>query len=100
MQGHRQGQQANALPEVPMAVTRSSETHAKLIERIPKVTGQGLHERFTAIDQGPGLLKLSDRSNWPDDEDGLPQWYADAIVPEYVRRRRDRSIPAPRPGRH
>ena len=83
-----------------MAVTRSSETHAKLIERIPKVTGQGLHEWFTAVDEGPGLLKLSDRSTWLADEYDLPQWYADAIVTEYDRRRRDRSIPAPRPGRH
>ena len=83
-----------------MAVTRSSETHAKLIERIPKVTGQGLHEWFTAVDEGPGLLKLSDRSTWLADEYDLPQWYADAIVTEYDRRRRDRSIPAPRPGGH
>ena len=80
-----------------MPVTRSPEIHAKLIERIPEVTGRGLHEWFAAIDKGPGLLKLSDRSTWLADEYDLPQWYADAIVTEYDRRRRDRSIPAPRP---
>lgn len=81
-----------------MPVTHSPEIHAKLVERIPTVTGRGLHEWFAALDRGPGLVKRSDRSRWLADEYELPHWYAQAIVTEYDRRRRNRSIPTPRPG--
>ncbi|MDE3721760.1 MULTISPECIES: DUF4287 domain-containing protein [Nocardiopsis] len=79
-----------------MPVTHSPEIHAKLIERIPAVTGREIHEWFDALDQGPGLLRCSDRANWLADEYELPPWYAQALVTEYDRRRRNRSIPAPR----
>ncbi|WP_150246176.1 DUF4287 domain-containing protein [Nocardiopsis quinghaiensis] len=79
-----------------MSVTHSPEIHAKLIERIPVVTGRDLHEWFDALDKGPGLVRCQDRSNWLADEYDLPQWYAQALVTEYDRRRRNRSIPAPR----
>ncbi|MBB6120201.1 DUF4287 domain-containing protein [Nocardiopsis algeriensis] len=81
-----------------MPVTRSPEIHAKLIERIPTVTGRGLHEWFDALDEGPGLIRRSDRAGWLADEYDLPHWYANALVIEYDRRRRNRSIPAPRRG--
>ncbi|AFR09483.1 MULTISPECIES: DUF4287 domain-containing protein [Nocardiopsis] len=79
-----------------MSVAHSPEIHAKLIERIPVVTGRGLHEWFDSLDQGPGLLRKADRTYWLADEYGLTHGYARAIVTEYDRRRRDRSIPAPR----
>ncbi|MFB8765798.1 DUF4287 domain-containing protein [Nocardiopsis alba] len=79
-----------------MSVAHSPEIHAKLIERIPVVTGRGLHEWFDSLDQGPGLLRKADRTYWLADEYGLTHGYARAIVTEYDRRRLDRSIPAPR----
>ncbi|MFI6576966.1 DUF4287 domain-containing protein [Nocardiopsis sp. NPDC050513] len=79
-----------------MSVTHSPEIHAKLIERVPAVTGRGLPEWFDALDKGPSLLRCSARSTWLADEYSLPHWYAQAIVTEYERRRRNRSIPTPR----
>ncbi|WP_017590697.1 DUF4287 domain-containing protein [Nocardiopsis ganjiahuensis] len=79
-----------------MSVTHSPEIHAKLIERIPVVTGRGLHEWFDSLDKGPGLVRPTDRSHWLADEYDLTHGYAQAIVTEYDRRRRNRSIPAPR----
>lgn len=79
-----------------MSVTHSPETHTKLIERIPVVTGRGLPEWFDALDRGPGLIRRQDRSNWLADEYELPTWYAQALVTEYDRRRRNRFVPVPR----
>ncbi|MGI5120232.1 DUF4287 domain-containing protein [Marinactinospora thermotolerans] len=78
-----------------MSVTHSPETHALLIARVPTVTGRELHEWFTTLDNGPGLRRCSERSNWLADEHGISLGYARAIVQEYDRRRHNRSAVPP-----
>lgn len=79
-----------------MSVTHSPETHARLLARIPSVTGRDLHEWFDHLENGPGLTRCSERTNWLADEHGLSHGYAQAIVQEYDRRRRNRSASVPR----
>ncbi|CAM3835051.1 hypothetical protein GCM10009799_45200 [Nocardiopsis rhodophaea] len=81
-----------------MSVTHSPETHAMLIARIPSVTGRQLHEWFDKLEKGPGLTRCSERTNWLADEYQLSHGYAQAIVQEFDRRRRNRTaIPRQRP---
>ncbi|PSK98333.1 uncharacterized protein DUF4287 [Murinocardiopsis flavida] len=79
-----------------MSVTHSPETHALLIARIPSVTGRELHEWFDQLEKGPGLARCSERTNWLADEHNLSHGYAQAIVQEFDRRRRNRTVPLPR----
>ncbi|MBB4929755.1 hypothetical protein F4561_000575 [Lipingzhangella halophila] len=79
-----------------MSVTHSPETHALLLARIPSVTGRDLHEWFDHLEKGPGLTRCSERTNWLADEHGISHGYAQAIVQEYDRRRRNRSAAIPR----
>ncbi|WP_067970687.1 DUF4287 domain-containing protein [Nocardiopsis trehalosi] len=74
-----------------MSVTHSPETHALLIARIPTVTGRAIHEWFDTLEKGPGLTRCSERTTWLADEYNLSHGYAQAIVQEYDRRRRNRS---------
>ncbi|MBB6173480.1 hypothetical protein HNR23_003540 [Nocardiopsis mwathae] len=81
-----------------MSVTHSPETHALLIARIPTVTGRQLHEWFDKLEKGPGLTRCSERTNWLADEYQLSHGYAQAIVQEFDRRRRNRTaVPRQRP---
>lgn len=74
-----------------MSVTHSPEMHARLIERIPTVTGRELSEWFDTLEKGPGLTRCLERANWLADEYNLSHGYAQAIVQEYDRRRRNRT---------
>ncbi|GAB3487203.1 DUF4287 domain-containing protein [Nocardiopsis coralliicola] len=78
-----------------MTLTHSPEMHARLLDRIPSVTGRELPEWFDALDKGPGLSRCSERSAWLADEYRISDGYAQAIVQEYLRRRRSRT-PVPR----
>ncbi|GAA3741984.1 DUF4287 domain-containing protein [Salinactinospora qingdaonensis] len=75
-----------------MSVTHSPEIHALLLARIPSVTGRELHEWFDMLAAGPSLTRCSERANWLADEYNLSHGYAQAIVQEYDRRRRNRSV--------
>ena len=47
-----------------MSLHHSEATHEQLIARVPQVTGRDLPEWFTALDDGPGLLRFDERVNW------------------------------------
>ncbi|QVQ51427.1 DUF4287 domain-containing protein [Spiractinospora alimapuensis] len=79
-----------------MSPAHSPEIHARLLARIPVVTGQDLHEWFDHLESGPALSRCSERSTWLADEHGISNGYAQAIVHEYDRRRRNRSPLVPR----
>lgn len=79
-----------------MSVIHSPETHAQLIARIPSVTGRELHEWFDKLEKGPALTRCSERANWLADEYSISHGYAQAIVQEFDRRRRNRSVPLQR----
>ncbi|TDQ54837.1 DUF4287 domain-containing protein [Actinorugispora endophytica] len=79
-----------------MSVTHSPETHALLIARIPTVTGRELHEWFDTLAKGPGLSSCAERAHWLADEHNLSHGYAQAIVQEFDRRRRNPAVPFPR----
>ena len=53
-----------------MSLHHSEATHEQLIARVPQVTGRDLPEWFTALDDGPGLLRFDERVNWLRDEHG------------------------------
>jgi hypothetical protein len=71
-----------------MSLHRSPQTHQSLIERIPKATGYDVRHWLDRLDDGPGLLRFSERVNWLRDEHGLPHSYAAALVHESDLRRR------------
>lgn len=73
-----------------MSLNHSSETHNKLIARIPQVTGRDIPEWFTTIEKGPSFLRCDERTTWLAAEHGLSHGYAAAIVREHERARRDR----------
>ncbi|PRY01866.1 DUF4287 domain-containing protein [Allonocardiopsis opalescens] len=73
-----------------MSLNHSPETHSKLINRIPTVTGRDLPEWFGRIEQGPAFLRCAERTSWLADEYSLSHGYARAIVREYEMRRKGR----------
>ncbi|TNY37190.1 DUF4287 domain-containing protein [Thermomonospora catenispora] len=75
-----------------MSLNHSPETHSKLLERIPQVTGRDLAEWFKTIENGPSFLRCEERSHWLADEHGLSHGYAAAIVREHERSRRLRRL--------
>jgi Domain of unknown function (DUF4287) len=70
-----------------MSLHHSEATHEQLIARVPQVTGRDLPEWFTALDDGPGLLRFDERVNWLRDEHSIPHGHATAIVHEFDKRR-------------
>jgi Domain of unknown function (DUF4287) len=70
-----------------MSLHHSEATHDQLIARVPQVTGRDLPEWFTALDDGPGLLRFDERVNWLRDEHSIPHGHATAIVHEFDKRR-------------
>ncbi len=75
-----------------MSLHHSEETHTKLIERIPHVTGRELHEWFKTLEDGPAFLRFEERVNWLRDEHGLSHGHATAIIHEHDRRRASRAF--------
>jgi hypothetical protein len=71
-----------------MSQQRSVQTHQSLIERLPKVTGHDLPHWLARLEEGPGLLRFTERVNWMRDEHGLPHSFASALVHEADLRRR------------
>lgn len=78
-----------------MSVTHSPETHALLLARIPVVTGRDLHEWFDKLEHGPAVARCQERATWLADEHGISDAYARALVLEYDRSRRNRSLIPP-----
>lgn len=71
-----------------MSLNRSLQTHQSLIERLPKVTGHDLGHWLACLNDGPGLLRFSERVGWLRDAHGLSHRFAAAVVYEADRRRR------------
>ncbi|OAA24244.1 protein of unknown function (DUF4287) [Frankia sp. EI5c] len=65
----------------------SPQTHQSLIERIPKATGHDLGHWLARLNEGPGLLRFSERVGWLRDMHGLPHRFAAAVVQEADLRR-------------
>ncbi|MCK9900345.1 MULTISPECIES: DUF4287 domain-containing protein [Parafrankia] len=66
---------------------RSPQTHRSLIERMPKATGHDLGHWLAQLNEGPGLLRSSERVGWLRDVHSLPHRYAAAVVHEAHLRR-------------
>ena len=66
----------------------SPRTHQSLLERMPRVTGYDLAHWLNCLNEGPGLLRFSERVSWLRDMYSLPHCYAAAVVHEAARRRR------------
>ncbi|MCM3925445.1 DUF4287 domain-containing protein [Frankia sp. AiPs1] len=71
-----------------MSLNRSPQTHQSLIERIPQATGHGVNHWLSRLDDGPGLLRFTERVNWLRAEHNLPHSFAAALVHEADLRRR------------
>jgi hypothetical protein len=71
-----------------MSLYRSPRTHQSLIERIPRATGHDVRHWLDCLNEGPGLLRFTERVNWMRDIHGLPHSYAAAVVHESDLRRR------------
>ncbi|MFI6395528.1 DUF4287 domain-containing protein [Nonomuraea sp. NPDC050540] len=69
------------------------DAEARLLARIPQITGRDLPEWFRKIDNGPSFLRVEERVNWLVNEHGLTGAYAVAIVHEHERRRRHHADP-------
>ena len=70
-----------------MPLHHSKETHSKLVERIPRVTGRELHDWLATVEDGPSLSRFEEGVNWLRDEHGVPHGHATAIIHEHRRRR-------------
>ena len=70
-----------------MSLHHSEDTHQQLIARVPSVTGRELPEWFSALEDGPGLLRFDERVNWLRDEHNISHGHATAIVHEHDKRR-------------
>jgi hypothetical protein len=70
-----------------MSLNRSPRTHQSLIERIPRSTGHDVRHWLDRLNEGPALLRFSERVNWLRDIYGLPHPYAAAVVHEADLRR-------------
>ncbi|CUU58710.1 hypothetical protein CcI49_23755 [Frankia sp. CcI49] len=66
---------------------RSPQTHRGLIDRMPKATGHDLRHWLACLNEGPGLLRFSERVGWLRDIHGVPHRYAAAVVHEADLRR-------------
>lgn len=71
-----------------MSLNRSPQTHRSLIERLPKATGHDVSHWLARLNDGPGLLRFSERVGWLRDAHGLPHRFAAAVVHEADMRRR------------
>jgi hypothetical protein len=70
-----------------MSLHHSEATHQQLLERVPQATGRELQAWFSAIEDGPSLLRFEERVNWLRDEHAISHGHATAIVHEYDKRR-------------
>ncbi|MBX6389108.1 MAG: DUF4287 domain-containing protein [Frankia sp.] len=70
-----------------MSLYRSAQTHHTLIERLPKITGHDVEHWLRRLDEGPSLLRFTERVNWMRDQYDLPHCYAAALVHEADLRR-------------
>jgi hypothetical protein len=71
-----------------MSPNLSPQTHRSLIERLPQATGYDVGHWLARLDDGPGLLRFSERVGWLRDAHSLPHRYAAAVVHESDLRRR------------
>lgn len=71
-----------------MSLHRSPKIHQNLIERMPKATGHDVGHWLARLNDGPGLLRFSERVVWLRDAHSLPHCYAAAVVHEADLRRR------------
>lgn len=70
-----------------MSLNHSEETHQRLVERIPSVTGKNLKEWFSALEGGPSLLRFDEKVNWLRGQFDLAHGHATAIVHEFDKKR-------------
>ena len=66
-----------------MGLNHSEETHQRLVEKVPTVTGRDMREWFRLINDGPSFLRFDDRVQWLRSEYELAHGHATAIVHEY-----------------
>ena len=75
-----------------MSMHHSEETHRQLVERLPSVTGKDLREWFSALEDGPSLLRFDEKVNWLRDQFNIAHGHATAIVHEYDKMRAARKL--------
>ncbi len=75
-----------------MSLHHSEETHRQLVERLPSVTGKDLREWFSALEQGPSLLRFDEKVNWLRDQFNIAHGHATAIVHEHDKQRAARKL--------
>jgi Domain of unknown function (DUF4287) len=66
-----------------MGLNHSEETHQRLVEKVPTITGREMREWFKLMNDGPSFHRFDDRVSWLQSEYELPHGHATAIVHEY-----------------
>lgn len=66
-----------------MGLNHSEETHKRLVEKVPQVTGRGMTEWFKLMNDGPSFLRFDERVRWLCGEYEIAHGHATAIVHEW-----------------